>query len=67
MISKRSIKTESLTEFATTVVKKGILVGTVEHGRAAIIKKSRKQKKPLTETEMSGYYVHRRVTVKQKN
>ena len=58
MIRKRSIKTESLMEFATTVVKKGILVETVGRGRTAIIKNSRKQKKPLKETKMSWCCVH---------
>ena len=43
----------SIREYATTVDRMGILVGTVEHGAMAIIRNLKKQKEPLMETEMS--------------
>ena len=50
---KWNTKIENLKEFTTTVDRRGILVGTVWRGKTAIVKNLRKQKEPLTETEMS--------------
>ena len=53
MKRESNIKIENLKEFATTVDRRGILVGTVWHGTTAIMTNLRKQKEPLMKTAMS--------------
>ena len=54
---KVKYKVGSFKEYATTVDRKGILVGTVRHGETAIIKNLINQKELMTEMVMSWCYV----------
>ena len=51
-----TMKTENWMRCATTAAKKGIRVRPVGSGSMAVIKNSRKQKKPLTVMRMMWFY-----------